>query len=163
MKQEFIELPLVGKINTIYENPSTGIRTYSANYEVLYSLREFTEEVLGKEFYAYNTINGYKQRERDFTFKGGSGYNVLDIDLLGENQPNGLSSVYLAYLRYKQFNKSEQSLSALNEAIKHYNKNISISDKNKKIKTLPSNKQVKQSQKPNPYLSKSKTNKGVKF
>lgn len=130
MKQEFIVLPLVGSIDIIYENPSTGHRTFSGSNELLYSLREFTEEVLGKEFWAYNTINGYKQREKDFTFKGGSGYNVLDVDLLGEHQPNGLSSVFISYLTYKS-DKSELNLSSLNDNIRNYNKKVTKASGNK--------------------------------
>lgn len=69
-------------INIIDENKITGTRKFECDYELLETIINFCN-IQGKEF-STGKITNLKISGNKFTFTGGVGYNILDVDLFND-------------------------------------------------------------------------------
>lgn len=107
------------ELKEIYANPSTGTRTISASKELLDKIRDFTVDVLKQEFSVYS-IKDFKDKGSKFTFKSGTGYDIVNSDLLNAGNTGERRKVFEGYCEYCK-EPTKEKLELLNKQIKAHN------------------------------------------
>lgn len=107
------------ELKEIYSNPSTGVKTLSASKELLDKIRDFTVDVLKQEFSVYS-IKDFKDKGNKFTFKCGTGYDIVNSDLLNAGNTGERRKVFEEYCKYCK-EATKENLEMLNKQIEIHN------------------------------------------